>query len=219
MTKFVPRLIVTMSVASPTTTAATNRNDIVVTFLLVAAAVGCTLPWMQSTGASLTANVSDLAEWLSLHPTVRATSTILLPALLLRITLAVIAALAVLQANTRCYTVAPLVLALVLWLGLLPPVAFFQGNFMDANYLQQAVLWGITTLGMVILWRLPARLQRVAQMVLIILGIIGALWGLWIALDLMGRYEIPARMGWGVVVFVMALVGYVGMLWWEARSR
>jgi hypothetical protein len=157
-----------------------SRN-MIATLLLFGAALACTLPWVTSTGTSLAANTYDLAEWLSLHPTVRATSAILLPALLLRLTLAVVALLAVIQAaqNTHRWFVLPI--ALGLWVGLLPPVAFLQGNFSDANYLQQALLWGGTTLGAVILWQLPYRLQRFAVIVLVVVGTAGAIWSVWVA--------------------------------------
>lgn len=183
--------------------------------LVIGAGVGCALPWMQATGASLTANAYDLAEWLSLHPTVRATSRVLLPALVLRFTLATVALLALARARQARHKALPVALALGLWAGLLPPAAFFQGNLRDVNYLQQALLWAGVTLAAVVLWRLPHRYHVIAQTALGVVGVGGALWGVSVALDLMGRYEIPVQTGPGVMLFTGAILGYIGVIWWE----
>lgn len=202
----------------PSTTTRTSETSwlgAVRLVLLLGVGVGCALPWMTSTGTSLTANVYDLAEWLSLHPTVRNTSRFLFPAFALRLVMVVVFLLALSLVLWEGQRVVPVLMAIVLWLGMLPPVAFFQGDFTDANYLQQAVLWGVTTVLGFALWWLPQRYQALAQAVFTLIAVGGGGWGLWTALDLMGRYEIPVQMGVGFMVFGGCMLGQLGVLLWD----
>jgi hypothetical protein len=173
---------------------------------LVLMVFGYASPWLATTGTSLISNAYDLAEWGSLHPTVRATSQILLPALLLRIPLPVIGLLSLLISRRN-----PLLWAIVLgvWIALIPAVPFFRGEFTDANYLQQFVIWFAYTCVCVFLLLFSHHYRVWIGVGLCISGLICGVVGAYRTLDLMGRYQIMVQVGWGFWLWGIACLIYV----------
>jgi hypothetical protein len=170
------------------------------------------LPWMWQPAAGMTSGILDLAEWTTLHPSVYATSPKLLPSLLLRGSLMLLAVIGSIQATrTRSKTtiVLGLVLCFSLFAVLFPPLEFISDASDNLNYLQQFWL----SVGCLVL---PA-LVLVAQKELskgILLGIsilvsLGALVtciaGLQKSLDLIERLGVAATHGVGGVLYVAGL--------------
>jgi hypothetical protein len=100
--------------------------------------VAYTLPWVTNPGVSLSLGAYDLAEWSSLHPTVRASNPPFLAAFLLRFPLACLGLMAALMPAERRW---PRITAgLLMAVALLPPVEFFTQYRDDPNYRQQFAL-------------------------------------------------------------------------------
>jgi hypothetical protein len=181
---------------------------------LALALIGYSLSWIVTTNVGLQANAYDLAEWMTLHPTVRATSTFLLPALLLRLALPIIGLLLVRFARrTQKHTVVLAVVAIVIGFALIPPVDFFRGQFRDPNYLQQAVLWvlySLLALYMLVFNRNSKYRQIDATAILALILLLA--FALWQARDLMARYEISVAFGVGYPLFLFGGLLYLGGL-------
>lgn len=178
--------------------------------LLVLATIGYSLPWVASTSASLQPGALDLAEWLTLHPAVRSNMPLLLPALLLRLALVFLGLIFVLEykaAPTHRLRWLHAVFALGMWLALVPPIAFFAGEFGDRNYQQQFTLWIAYTLTSLasIIW-LDGIDTRIPLVILAVLGggisVVGTLWGY----TLLARYDIPLHIGVGSALYTITLV-------------
>lgn len=95
------------------------------------------LPWVMNSGAALTLNAIDLAEWTSLYPAVMGEAIPMSTTLLLRLPF-VCAAAAIGFGFNRARILRAL-LVIVMTLGLLPPFEFL-GAFDNPNYRQQALI-------------------------------------------------------------------------------
>jgi hypothetical protein len=105
-------------------------------------------PWVVGRSASFTFGAYDLAEWTSLHPTVRNTSPPLLTTLLLRAPLAIIGLMAAYALmRYRPHRVLVVVLVIVLTVAQLPPLDFFTIGRGDPNHQQQFALAVVTLVG------------------------------------------------------------------------
>lgn len=186
--------------------------------LLLVAVIGYSLPWLWLPGVSLQPGAYDLAEWASLHPFVRGQGNLLLPALLLRFPLLGIGTTAVMMArldhrNER--RVLLVILALGIGLALIPPVAFFQGQWQDPNYRQIFILWLVFGLGSIALLILPRGWLIWAGSAVLLLSILSAIGGIYQTYGLMAIYELPLRMGSGSFIFVTASLGAFALLVWS----
>jgi FtsH-binding integral membrane protein len=190
-----------------------NLPELIQFGLLAVAILGYSLPWLASKGVSLQPGALDLAEWLTLHPAVRAGTPLLLPALLLRLSLVCTGWLFLLnlqRSPVRWQRWLQSVFAIGVWFALFPPLAFLSGEFGDRNYQQQAALWGIYTLVSVAITLRGGIAQRYWLLIGLALAamtcaLIGIIWGY----TLVARYEIPLRLGAGGIIYMAALGGFV----------
>jgi len=183
--------------------------------LTLLAWIGCFFPWTLTTGAAFTNNLFDLAEWSSLDSTVRyGSNPPLLPPFFLRLAVGLIALALTIQAEqlkNRPARWALRILALLIGIGLLPPIAFFTGSFGDPNYRQQAVIGGLTSLGVVLISvfsaRLPERTIRIAGVIACLLALISGLLGEALANNALSAFQLHLAVGGGAVVFALGLLG------------
>lgn len=182
-----------------------------ITVLLWAALIGYSLPWIQTLGVSFQSGAYDLAEWMTLHPTVRSLyPNWLYPALFLRLalwTLGVSGFLLFTLSVHKHYTwrLTQLILATGVWVALIPSIAFFQGQWSDANYLQQFILWMSYSAICAAIAVIPARLRAHLHWGLVFFGILsGAIsaYALWTAQDLLSRYQINIGFGSGAIIYI-----------------
>jgi uncharacterized membrane protein len=155
-------------------------------------------------------NLHDLAEWVGLIPRVRyaAELPMLIPGLLRIIPALIAVALSAHSVNLKSRPVrwAIRVLALLICVGLLPPLEFYRGNLGDVNYRQQAIIAVIGAVGVLIMvWR-PVRMVTILCSVgAALCSIIGFV---------MSRNEFAAlktdvRIGAGLVVIVSACILFI----------
>lgn len=176
------------------------------------AVLGYILPWGWHPAASLSPGAYDLAEWTTLHPAARSSFPPLLPSLLLRASLGVLAmlfALDVVEQNRALLRGAASLAALTLALSLFPPVEFFTIARGDPNYQQQFALGLLTLLLVVGLLGRGGRFSwtaRLAMVLVLSLGGIGcSLLGAWHAVTLFHSMGVSLSVGAGSVLFAGAL--------------
>jgi hypothetical protein len=179
-----------------------------------------TLPWLVTTGASLSLNAHDLAEWVSLHPMERARTPELLTSLFLRLQLVHIGLIIAFCANRPIsyHRGINVVLLFVLVLALLPPVEFLAGG--DINYQQQLALAAATLFGGLLGLRgVLQRLRRATIAVIIMVGIITTGIGLLESRELLSQFRIQAEFGVGGATLIVAycILLYI-ILWLHDRQ-
>lgn len=198
--------------ASPTPSSSTTLTlaHLLMVLLLV---IGYTSPWVISTGASLTLNAYDLAEWSSLHPMLRGTQPPLLASLLLRIPWVclglMIAYLAPRLPSSR-WRALGLVAAIAAAFAILPPFEFLTGSSGDPNYQQMLALAVIAFAGSAVSFTI-ARLIAADWMLdgLTILGCAAGLWGWWQSFTALGSFGVPIYPAHGLGLFLAAGVGFI----------
>ncbi len=169
--------------------------------LILLALTAYSLPWIINPGTILNPGAYDLAEWTSLHPTVRNNNPPLLTTLLLRGQLVLLAL--IVAANTprptltRKWTLSALGV-FVLAAASLPPFEYFTEARNDPNYRQQFLL----TLGIIVggTTGLSGRLYNMRGwlvMVFAIAGLTSSSIALVQALELMQQYQLPTQAGIG----------------------
>ncbi len=178
--------------------------------LLPLALFGYSLPWLVSFGAGLQPNAYDLAEWLTLIPSVRSATPLLLPALLLRAPLVFIGIALALHWRSVPSASMRLVYAIILVLlffSFVPPTGFFLGEFSDPNYQQQFALWLVYIAGVVAVsvvrstWLHNHVTVSIALAVSLAMGLWGIIW----SYQLLARYEVALTPGIGIVIYGFAL--------------
>ncbi len=182
--------------------------------LILLALAAYSLPWVINPGASLNPGAYDLAEWTSLHPTVRNGNPPLLTTLLLRGQLVLLAFIVAAKTPrpilTGKWTLSALsVIAIAA--ASLPPFEYFTEARNDPNYRQQFLL----TLGILIggTIGLSGRLYNIRGwlvMVLAFAGLISSIIALAQSLELMQQYHLPAQIGMGGIgmsaIYAISLV-------------
>lgn len=166
-----------------------------------------TLAWLHTTGTALSAPPHDLSEWMTLHPVVRAISPILLPALLLRLTLLITGWLALLtfkNAPQNWHWLLWIIVGAIFFV-LLPPIAFFRGEWQDINYQQHALLWIFYALGVFVLM-LKKQVAAWWTLILASIGVIVGSWGILWAQNMMLRYEIDVALGLGGGIYLLGQI-------------
>jgi hypothetical protein len=170
------------------------------------------LPWVVSTGASLTLNGYDLAEWSSLYPGIRSGSAPLLVTFALRSPMLWISILIAFAPHTAWWLRLLAILAIV---GvLLPPPEFFSSNFDDPNYRQMLLLAGLALIAGIlgIIYR-GQRGRVVVQFAALIAIIITSSAGLLTGFSLMSEFDLPLQVGpGGIGLILLSFVFGAGML-------
>ncbi|MEO8612082.1 MAG: hypothetical protein ABI690_29565 [Chloroflexota bacterium] len=193
-----------------------TRRWLIVIFIV--GLVAYCLPWVVNRGSSLSFGAYDLAEWASLHPTVRGSNPALVTSLLLRLPLA---CFGIVIASTL-WKQRPgwrIVFLLLVGIALLPPLEFFTQYRDDPNYQQQfalaviAVLVGIFTLVM----RSPKWIN-VLSIVCAFIGSICGLLGLMQSYNLMRGFELATQVGSGGILFIILNVGIGTILVYSSKQ-
>jgi hypothetical protein len=166
-------------------------------FILLAAAA-YTLPWIVNRGASLNLGAYDLAEWASLHPSVRGSNPTLLDTFLLRFPLACLALITAFASYKRVHKWPHILFVVVIAAALLPPVEFFADGSGDWNYRQQFALALLALMGGVIglsgiTRQLSPWLEGLFALAAMLTGWIGLLQ----VYRLMQEFDLPVQIGWG----------------------
>lgn len=180
-------------------------------FVCLAAGSYC-VPWIQSSGASLSLTGYDLAEWTSLVPGIRyGEQPMLVPGLLRSQLLFLTVAITLLPSRRRSvfWWFCGLI-ALFLVIAQLPPIEYFldQGWQLDVNYGQQTTLAILSLINASVCWLLPRNQAREAVLTLIgASSIISAISGVSNSLALATALEIPVSAGPGVVGYFAAILG------------
>jgi hypothetical protein len=169
-------------------------------FLIILALLAYALPWLHNPPVGLTFGVYDLAEWTSLHPAVRVSTLPLLTSLLLRIPLPclLLGLLLAIRSQPRWLAI---LITLVAAATLLPPIEFVTQFRDDPNYQQQFAVALLTFISGLVaaLWR-SSRLQKSAALLLFVVSFTSALFGVAQAASLMEAFELPARIGSGIML-------------------
>ncbi|MCC6613314.1 MAG: hypothetical protein IT320_07530 [Anaerolineae bacterium] len=178
------------------------------------------LPWAVHTTTALTGNAYDLAEWMSIHPAVRAEPLMLTP-LLLRLPLVCVAWWVVLQSEAHVGAgyippvrrqVPPLpriIIVVLIAIALLPPFEFLTSAPGDPNYQQQAMLAALALIGgLALVWLRGARAHheaplRVIQALIPLVGAGAGVWGTIRALGYWDGLSLTVGVGAGLIVFVI----------------
>jgi hypothetical protein len=168
------------------------------------------LPWSVNSNASMTHTAFDLAEWTSLHP--QAHDNLLLIPLSLRVLpMLYVAFLATIPTPSRWLKWLQVSFAVVVSLGLLPPLEFFISGFADVNHRQQLVLATMTLMicPLFLLNRQQLfRWQSGLRLALIIAIAFAALIGLVTSRSLIEGFQLVPTIGAGGVatlIFVVCL--------------
>jgi len=186
--------------------------------LLLIAWIGCYFPWTTTTGTAFSVNLFDLAEWTSLDPAVRGENPPFLATFLLRGTVGLIVlslAIRTSHLSNRKVRWGLWIVALLVGVGLLPPLDFFRGAFDDPNYRQQFLIALVAVVGVgaaVFIGRRGAigRLAWVASGSLIlafVFGMTGALGGG----SALGAFGLVLAPGPGIAVTGVALIGAISL--------
>jgi len=187
--------------------------------LLVLLAAYALLPWAVHKTVALTGNAYDLAEWMSIHPAVRAESLLLTP-LLLRLPLVCIAWWeALFQGRVGAGYIPPvqrhfpplrIAIVILIAIALLPPFEFLTSARDDPNYQQQALLAALALIGgLALVWIRGAWAHRDAplhlvQALIVVLGAGAGLWGTTRALGYWEGMDVSVSIGAGLIVFALA---------------
>lgn len=208
MRKFVSVLM--RSRHSPAKAAKPGNAAFLVWLAIAIALIAYLSPWLVNPGVSLSLNAYDLAEWSSLHPTVRGNTPILLTTLLLRLPLVCMALIVALS------TTGPVIrreqwLAAMFVIGtaiaLLPPLELFGQATGDLNYRQQFMLALCAFFGgLVGLSGLATKFHKPTRFMLALLGAAASVAGTMHSFDLMQRLNLPAQVGLGAIVATAILI-------------
>lgn len=191
----------------------------------ILAVVACFLPWLWHPAAALSPQVFDLAEWTSLMPEIRNGPVVLLPSLLLRGSVALLAVaiwlMAISQQNRRHVDYLQATVAICLVVILLPPADFYLTARNDSNYRQQ--FWiALAALGIIVVAvtsrsRLATWLPRMAAVTLVV-GAICAIAGLITSTSLSRILGVSMRLGAGAILYVLgSLVAGACLIWLSLR--
>jgi hypothetical protein len=176
--------------------------------------------WQTHKVAAFNSNAFDLAEWVSLHPTVRAESPVLFTSLLLRLPLIILPLVMVLATTALTSEKARWIwrgVAFLVVLRLNPPVDFYpwgdgSPNDQQLGYLTAAGLGAVLVFIIVGKW-LKFLWQPLAA-ILLIASLIVSIEGYNRAQKVLGSIQIETDLGGGLVLYagflIAAILGIVG---------
>jgi hypothetical protein len=199
-----------------------SANKSALLFALVAL-IAYSLPWIINRSAGLSFNGYDLAEWASLNLGTRATNPPMIPSLLLRMQLTLLALLIAINAGK------PLtswlwwlcgIFTAALTIAQIPPFEFFTIHRADPNYGQQFMLTIITFIGSLIglsglfsRWRIPI------SIIIALIGIVSSIAGYLQTQDLMRAFNLSSAIGIGVIAIAVSYVVLIGVLLWRGNQK
>ncbi len=179
---------------------------------LLLAWIGCYLPWSLTLSTAFSANLFDLAEWSSLDSAVRYANPPLLPTVFLRLTVGLIAFALASQADTltnRAVRWIVRIVALLIGIGLLPPLEFFRGAFGDPNYRQQLVIALVTCLAALGAVfgppRLPGKTVRLAGLAACVAALGCTLLGAFLSINALNAFRLNLVLGGGAALTALTL--------------
>jgi hypothetical protein len=192
-----------------------NRKFALVFAALLGVLAAYCLPWEVGSGAGISFNAYDLAEWASLHPATHIMTPAMLPTLLLRVQLTLLAFALTLLAG-RPFKTGRWWLSMFLWLALvvaqIPPFEYFTVDRQNTNYAQQLTLAMVSFMGGLV--GLSGILERFRLPLLLIVGIAAvatAMTGVNQIVDLIRGFQLQTQIGTGTVLFVGCYV-FLGVL-------
>lgn len=168
--------------------------------------------WQTHKVAAFNSNAFDLAEWVSLHPTVRAESPALFTPLLLRLPLILLAGIMAVASSAIEAEKAKWLwrgVALMVVLRLNPPTDFYPWGGGSPNDQQ---LGRLTAFGLVAIWLLIIGghwlrfFWKLTTLALLIAGLITALEGYNRAQKVLDSIQIETGIGGGLVLYVAFLL-------------
>jgi hypothetical protein len=177
------------------------------------------LPWAHTpTVGGFTNSAFDLAEWVSIHPSVRAESFLWTP-FLLRLPLACIALYIAFCDSRRQTTWLRATAVILLAVALLPPLEYFTIASGDSNYAQ--MFWlalgtlVIAAIAMSFAWLRNVRIPTVVALIPLLIALVAGIAGLTRALPLIQGFAINAQIGAGAVAFaaIVAIYSVVTFAW------
>ena len=171
------------------------------------ALVAYILPALTNTGAALTLNSYDLAEWTTLHPA--ATANNLLVALALRVQPVIIGILLIinLKPNRSAMFLMALLMLLLITFAQLPPIEFLD-NRENPNYQQQLFLSLFTLFTALIASSgILYRVRSILSIGLLISGTGSYVWGVSQASTYMQQYSISGATGTGAILLIAVYAG------------
>lgn len=181
-------------------------------FVLLAV-IGTYLPWTWwKGGAAFSVNLYDLAEWVSLVPRVRFGEPPLVAPGVLRLVPALVAIMlgvSAASAQRRWLRWLLRALALLLCVGLLPPIEFLRGQLGDPNYRQQAV---IAILSGLCVLALLFRSLKVVALLAALLALMCGVVGFTQSRDIFATLKTQILIGPGLVLTLTSLVFYSSVL-------
>jgi len=183
--------------------------------LILLAWIGTYFPWTTTGVTAFSVNLYDLAEWSSLNPAVRSGPFPLLATFCLRATVGLLAFRLTLQAASspgRTFRWTIRALALLIAIGLLPPMDFFRGAFDDPNYRQQFIVAVVSGIAILAAWRVSrvskeSAKSRVFPTICMIangLALVLSVVGLIIALQALGLLGLHVGLGFGAMLTLIA---------------
>lgn len=188
--------------------------------LIIVAYCGYALAWIVVPAGSMTLNGHDLAEWASLVPAQRATSPPLLAPLLLRLQPLMLSLLLGGIAVGRRRMAMSAAAICLLAAAQLPPFEFVY-DINNLNYRQQFGLAACSLIGGFCL--IPLQSRRLSQMVMLSIaatGLVTSAFGLSMALELYGAFELDAVAGAGIWILGLSYAGLIASALRELlRSR
>jgi MFS family permease len=182
------------------------------------------LPWLASPAAGLTFGVIDLAEWASLHPTVRE-NDLLLPGVLRCVPLFAAWVIAFSHGAHRRFSGwwwIGAAICLLLVVLLLPPLEILTSARSDGNYRQQAVISGLALIvsAVGLLWGGDRRWAAVGLTTGAVGGLVSSLMGVVQAYSLMRGFYLPVSLGFGAIISLVmfALFAITSLTAWRNKK-
>lgn len=175
--------------------------------LLLITLVACLIPWVNTPSAALNLGAYDLAEWTSLHPTVRQTAPYLWTTFALRLPFATIGILIADYLAHRINRYTSYTFLVITAAALLPPLEYFTIYRNDINYSQQfqiSIL--ILILGVIFFNKRLDKRRPVLLMTLAVIGASASLYGLYQAMKIMSTFEVPVTFGAGGILTLMNFI-------------
>jgi hypothetical protein len=188
--------------------------------LLLLGCITYNLPWLINPSNGLSFGAYDLAEWMSLHPTVRSGNPTLLTTLLLRLPLAhlgLIVSIGFLRERLG-FAITVIMLTAI---ALLPPLEFFTQFRDDPNYQQQFFMALVTVaIGIAGMILNPGHLTKTLVILLTIFGAMSSGAGLLYGYTLLEQFKLPTQFGLGGIgltaIYAISAFYFLGM---NQRSR